>query len=291
MLRRLMWLPAAASLTMPAGAAAQCPPGQACPPETPRWVGDFAALSANVFLGGITAGVARHLDGGSFRDGFVDGLTGGAAVWAGKRVAAGRFDGAGLLGREIGAAGVSMVRNAGFGRSLFHTLVLPLGPLQVEWTTTTNALNARVDPIALGWIAYGVAENELHFDFGGTLSAGAPVFRTRDRILRFGDEGVHAAGVTSAGVIIVADVPGYGDAFTRRALAHERVHVLQQDHIAEWWVLPLTRNLLERVPFARHASPHVAVNLSTELLRGLGHLFSAHAERPWELEATFLARE
>lgn len=287
---RSAWLLVLASLVVPAGAAAQCPPGEACPGETPRWVGDFAALSANVFLGGITAGVARRLDGGSFRDGFIDGLAGGAAVWAGKRVAAERFDGAGLLGRQVNAVGVSMVRNAGFGRPLLHTLTLPIGPVGLEWATGDHTFHARVDPIALGWLAYGVAERELHFDFGESVSAGTPIFRTRDRILRFGDEGVHAAGVTSAGVILVADVPGYGDEFTRRALAHERVHVLQQDHIAEWWVLPLTRAVLERVPVARDASPYVAVNLSTELLRGLGHLFSAHGERPWELEATFLAR-
>lgn len=280
-----------AQLLIGAPAAAQCViSAEECRPEAPRWVGEFASLSANALLGGLTSGAMRALGGGSFREGFLSGLPGGAAVYAGKRLAAERFDGAGLLGRQLGSAGTAMVVNAGAARPLLDRVVLRAGPLLVDVAPGRGPPGLRIDPVALGWIVYGVAEPHLDLDWSRSLSAGAPVFRTDGTVIRLGDEDAHAAGVTSAGVIFIADVPAYGDRVFERSLAHERVHVVQQDFFAGAWTGPLADRLLARVVPARALTSHVHVNLSTELMRGFGRLIPEHRDRPWEIEAIFFGR-
>jgi hypothetical protein len=277
------------------GVAAQCLPGpmgeDRCPLDAPGWVGHFTTLSANALLGGFTAGVAQHARGGSFTRGFAHGLLGGGVVSAGKWAAAQRFSGAGLAGRQIAAVGISMTRNAALGAPLLDELILPVGParLYVRGSAGRPRVRVRIDAFATGWLIYGIAERELHFDAGGSVSAGAPVFRTRGTILRLGDD-AHAVGLTNAGVVFLADVPAYGGRFTRRALAHERVHVLQSDQLFALWTDPAEDWLLRRLPGGALLSAHVDVGVSTELLKLLGRLFPEHGDRPWELEATFLAR-
>jgi hypothetical protein len=286
-------LAGAAVAAAAAPAAAQCPGATSvadvCPLDPQRWVGEFTALGANALLGGVTAGVTRALGGGAFRDGFMRGLVGGTAVYAGKRVATERFAGAGLLGRQVAAAGVGLVRAAGSGEPALARVPVPIGPLWLDVRPAERRLTARLDVAALGWIVYGVLEPELHFAAGRSVSSGAAVFRTRDRVLLYGDS-AHAAGVTNAGVVFVADVPAYGDAFLERALAHERVHVIQQDFLSLLWTDPLARRVVRDVCPASRVLRSIDVNLSTELMRGVGRFFKRHEDRPWELEAIFLAR-
>lgn len=270
---------------------AQCGPGpEPCRPDAPRWVGEFASLSANALLGGLTAGLSLHLHGGSFGDGFLKGLVGGSGVYAGKRIAAERFDGAGLLGRQVAAAGTSIVGNAGRGAGLFDRLSLPVGPVWLDFDGGPWPSGARIDGIALGWILYAAVEPELRFDLGRSLSAGTPVFHTNGTVLSFGDGAAHAAGVTQAGVILLADVPPYGDAFLERSFAHERIHVLQQDFMGAAWTDPLARLALDRAGAPPIVGGVLRFNLSTELLRGLGRLIPEHEDRPWEIESIFFAR-
>jgi hypothetical protein len=279
----------------PAAASAQCDAGSAsgdvlCVFRSPRWAGEFASFSANGLLGGLTAGVAHRLKGGAFADGFVRGLLGGAITYAGKRIAAERFDGAGLIGRELAAAGASAVRNAGEGRPLFRRFLLPLGPVWLEIDRSApNPVRARVDVAAVGWLAYGIAEPELELDAGASLSNGTFTFRTAGTLLDFGD-GEPAAGVTNAGIIFLADVPAYGAAFARRAAAHERVHGLQEDQIAILWTDPAVRAAAARIGLPAAPQRYLVYNLSAELFGLLGGLVPRHRDRPWELESTFFAR-
>lgn len=90
-------------------------------------------------LGGLTAGIVQRLRGGSFSDGFARGAVGGAVAYAGRRIAAERFDGAGLLGRQVGAVGASVVRNASERRPSLERLFFPAGPLHVYWAGATTA--------------------------------------------------------------------------------------------------------------------------------------------------------
>ena len=258
--------------------------------DAPRWVGEFASLSANGLLGALTGGLSRHLGGGSFRDGFVDGAIGGSIVYAGKRTAAESFAGAGLIGRSMAAVGSSSVRNASRGVPLFSHLTLPLGPLWVEFDTSTREVNARLDPVALGWMAYGISEPELDLDWGGTFSDGTPVFKTHNKVLKLGGDTIHVAGVTNAGIVYSADVPAYGTGHARRHRAHEQVHVIQEDQLAIMWTDPLGRWAMGRAARLRRLRSGLAVNLSTEILRLLAHAVPEHGDRPWEVESVFFAR-
>ena len=157
--------------------------------------------------------------GGSFRDGFVRGALAGGIVYAGKRVASESFSGAGLLGRGIGAVGASAVRNVSAATPSFSRLSLPIGPLWLDLDTTTREIGARIDPAALVWTAYAIAESELEIDWGETLSSGTPVFLTNNRSLRLAGDTIHSAGVTNAGIVFLADVPAFGPAHARRQAA------------------------------------------------------------------------
>jgi hypothetical protein len=283
----------AALLFGPSLASAQCSEGTTsgdviCVFRSPRWAGEFAALSANGLLGGLTAGVTQRMRGGSFQDGFMRGLLGGAVSWAGKRVAAARFDGAGLIGREVSAAGASLVRNAGDARPFLDRLYLPVGPVWLE-VGSGRSVRARLDVAAAAWTLYAVAEPELELDADASWSSGAFVFRTHGKLLRLqGDD--DAAGTANAGVIFLADVPAYGSAFAERAMAHERIHVLQEDQLAIQWTDPALRWTADRVGLPAASNRFLLYNVSAELLRLLGGIIPSYRDRPWELEAAFFAR-
>lgn len=118
---------------VPGPAAAQFPQGshESQRFATTTWVDDLNFLSANALLGGITAGIVSHLRHGSFSTGFTRGALGGAVAYGGKRTAAAGFAGAGFLGRQLGAVGGSITRNAALDIGLLDTLILPVGPLRI----------------------------------------------------------------------------------------------------------------------------------------------------------------
>ncbi|MCI0434241.1 MAG: hypothetical protein L0271_11485 [Gemmatimonadetes bacterium] len=285
---------------VPSRSAAQCLSGSVadqgsapCTFRAARWSGEVASLGANALLGALSAGLHQRFRGGSFAEGFTRGALGGALMYAGKRISLERFAGAGLAGREINAIGASAARNAGLGVPVFSRLTLPFGPLWLELERTSAAgtrLGARVDPIAVGWFVYGIVEDELRLDAGDSFSAGTPVFRTDGKLLKLDDDSAHAGGLTSAGVVFLADVPAFEPEYGPRSLRHERVHVLQEDAIAILWTDPVAGWALRRSGALTALAPRIAVNLSTELFGLLGPLFARHEDRPWELEAIFLAR-
>jgi hypothetical protein len=285
---------------MPATGQGFCPPGHPglgevpCPLDPPRWTGDLAVLGANAILGGVTAGIAQRHSGGSFRDGFTRGFLGGAVIYAGKRVASERFAAAGLIGREVAAVGGSMVDNAAAGRGTFERLVLPvwIGRVYIDRPPGGGRVQVapRLDLMATFWTVHGLVEDELRFDARRTLSAGAPVFMTDNRLIVLaGDEG-HASGVTAAGVLYLSDVPAFGEFRGPRLFAHERIHALQMDQIFLTWLRPVEQALIGRIPGGDRVLQYVDVNLSTELLLAMSLVFPEHRDRPWELEAFYLAR-
>jgi hypothetical protein len=287
------------ALLLPAPAAAHCPPGQPglgehpCPLDAPRWTGNLAVLGANGILGGVTAGIARRVSGGSFRDGFTRGFLGGTLIYGGKRIAAERFPGAGLVGREVAAVGASVVDNAAAGRGTFERIVLPvwIGRLYIEPGAggAGRRITPRLDLMATLWTMQGLAADELSLDVGGTVSGGTPVFRTYNRLIDLGGAG-RASGITAGGVIFLSDVPAYGEFWYPRVFAHERVHALQMDQLFMQWTRPVERAAVSAIPGGARLLRYVDLNLSTELLRLLTVPFPEHRDRPWELEAMFLAR-
>jgi hypothetical protein len=280
-----------------AAASAQClppllPPDaqQPCTERYPDWTGEMAALGANALLGGLSGGVMHKLHGGSFGTGFLRGMAGGAVIYGGKRIAVERFGGAGLVGRQVAAVGGSMVRNAGEGRGIVERVMLPVGPAWLYVQGSAPRVRLRVDAFALGWFLYALQESELELDAGRSLSAGTPVFTTRNRIITADGDSVHAGGAVKPGNIMLADVPAFGREFARRTFEHERVHALQLDQIFLTVTGPAESELMSRTPGLRKLERYVVINLSGQLLELLGGWIPEHLDRPWETEAIFFSR-
>jgi hypothetical protein len=204
-------------------------------PEEQRWADagwsqDLAFAAANALLAGVVTGVFRALsDDGSFGEGFRLGAAGGAITYAGKRVAAQRFGGAGLLGRQVASVGGSVTANARDGRGAFDRLILQLGLGRLYWDRIESDLSFRPDVITLYYTAAGLADDRIAFDWSRSLSSGTPVFLTREGASTLND---NAAGRAFGGVVLVdvnAELP------VAHIAAHERVHVIQYDqHLALW---------------------------------------------------------
>lgn len=247
--------------------------------------GELATLGINAALGGLSAGVLQQLRGGSFGRGFVAGAAGGAVAFAGKRLAVERFDGAGLLGRELHAVGASMVANAGEGRGALSRVALPLGPVRLHVGAGTRPA-LKLDLAAGVALAYGLAQADTRLDWGHTLSGGAPVFYTTPRRVGYEPTGQHSAGV----IWVEADEVEWRARGNRvgTALAHERVHVLQHDFALAVVSTPLQRELAARVPRGERVGRHLELGLHFPIWRGLNEVVG-YERRPWEREAFFLS--
>ncbi|HSM61279.1 MAG TPA: hypothetical protein VK849_10800 [Longimicrobiales bacterium] len=247
------------------------------------WVDDLNFLAANALLGGLTAGISSRLRGGSFSEAFARGALGGGVTYLGKRTAAARFDGAGLLGREVGAVGASIVRNAGLGIPVLDTLVLPLGPLRAFVPTGEPArARVRVDANDVAWLVSALAHDRLTLDWGESASAGAPVFRASGWLRARGDT---ASGQHSAGLVLVSDLPPVE---VDDVLAHERAHLLQTDFFEIAVAYPLEDALgrwmgLDESPVLRAIVPGVAYYPVLAPFYGM-----KRSRSPLEVEADFL---
>jgi hypothetical protein len=220
---------------------------QSGPWEPTGTFGDVAYLSLNSVVAGLSAGVVSAIGGHDFADAFLQGAIGGAVIYGGKRVAAARFDGAGFVGRQVSAVGVSVVRNAAEGKGMWGRLALPVGPVWIYLKPRESLRpHLRVNMVDAVVLGYSIVRPELEIDWSQTLSAGAPVFVAANRGIVNGSRQV--GGVTSAGVIYVDGLEGVRRLSREEILAHERVHVLQHDFIAQVLSAPLEGWLVGRLP-------------------------------------------
>lgn len=268
-------------------------------PAAPGWTTQVATLGANSLLSGVSAGLMQHLRGGSFQDGFTRGAMGGALIYTGKRIAVERFDGAGFIGREVGAVGASVVRNAADGIGSFERVVLPVGPVRLYVSTTDRfRVQPRIDVSAAAWLTYAVLEPELKLHWGDSFSAGTPVFRTENKMIVQGasnpdetnDSRFQALGVAPSGLIFRSYIPAYGNKVLDRTFAHERVHVLQSDQIFLTLTDPGEDWLLNKSGATRAFGKVFDLNLSLHAMALVRPLFSEYRSRPWEVEASYLTR-
>lgn len=263
--------------------------GEAAAP--PGWAGDLAFSAGNAALGGLTAGLTRVVRGGGFWPAFRDGALGGLVAYGGRRLAAEELDGAGLLGREVGAVGASMIRNAADGTGAFQRIVLPLGPLRLHLEARgprqlPASARIRADLPTLLATAYLALRGDTELDAGASLSSGAPVFTST---VRWADG--YWAGTQAAGAIWLRGNPAdpSPDAARDAVLAHERVHVLQYDVGLLLLSEPAERWLASRSRLA--AWLHGRADLGLHLAPwGLANLLVPYDRRPWEQEAWFLSR-
>lgn len=270
-------------LVLALGLAALARPAHAQSGENPGWTGEFAVFSGNVLLGGIAAGVAQKARGGSFSDGFTRGAGAGAGVYAGKRIAAARWPGAGLVGRQVASVGSSAVYNAGQGRPSFEQVALPLGPVRfyVRPRGGGPRVHARVDAVALANLAYAATRPELEWDAGRTLSSGGAVFRAPRHTFRANGEGAHGLSLSGA-VLLGAAVRTVDD---DGLFSHERVHTLQADQLFLAIGRPLQDWVAGRSTAARRISRWVDLDFALPLQELITLGLEEHDHRPWELES------
>lgn len=271
------------ALCWPAPAAAQC---AACDEHHPRGRGEAVSLGVNALLGGVTAGARAWARGGSVRGGFVRGAAGGALVYAGKRVAAETFGGAGAVGRPLAAVGSSVVYNAGAGRGMLSRVMLPVGPLHLYLEPRGRApVRVKLDAAAVIAAAYAATRPGSRLDARESLASAAMVFR-RGGAVR-GLQGEHAAGVLT---VVQPDFFVELDTLQlRRITAHERVHALQYDQGFLLWGEPLEAWAAERSRAVRAIHRYVDFGVNVPVQYAVGTVLP-YASRPWEREAYFLSR-
>ena len=271
------------STAIPANAAAQvgCASMLECPGQRPTMgpAQDLQILAANALLGGVSAAAVRLARGEPVWRAFWVGAAGGGVAYAGKRIAVQRFDGAGLLGREVASVGGSMVRNVAAGRGAFDEVALPIGPIRL-YVSRDGGITPRIDLATVATAASFILAHEGRLDAGASLSSGALVFRSSSPAM---------PGLSSAGAMLVwSELPPEEGP---RLLAHERVHVLQYDQTflsvgdaAERWVLDRAR-----VPGGLMRYIDVG-GLVVGARAGLSMALD-YSLRPWEHEAYYLAEQ
>jgi hypothetical protein len=241
-------------------------------------------LAANGALGGAAAAVRATIAGRDPVRAFVRGAGGGLIVGAGRQVASSRFDGAGLLGRQLSASGISVIRGATEDTAAW---LVPVGPLKL-WIVprSEDRLRARLNLTEVTATLYYVARRDARLDGRASLSAGAPVFRIPERTFATADG--EAVGRMDAGIILLGAAESPYRVSRDEPLAHEAVHILQLDFGTEVLTAPVETWALQRIVGRRAAAMVDAGILSPLILGGLNSI-TAYGDRPWEHEASKLS--
>lgn len=202
------------------------------------WGDEVRYAAANALLGGVIAGLFQAFsDDGSFVEGFGVGAVGGIVTYGGKQVAARRFAGAGLLGRQIASLGGSVTANARDGMEPLDRVTIQLGLGRLYWDRTRSSVVFRPDVATLYYTAAAAARSGVGLDWSHTLSAGTPVFHTEPNVAALDD---NSAGRAFGGVVLIdANATLHLDDIA----AHERIHVLQYDQQFALWGEAVERKL------------------------------------------------
>jgi hypothetical protein len=269
--------------------APSCPLGRGSTPPGASTGAQVETAAINAALGGLSAGGLRVLRGGSLRQGLESGIAGaagGALVYAGKRVAVRRWDGAGFVGREVAAVGSSVVWNAAAGRGVVDRLVLPIGPVRLYLERDEGfRVTPKLDLSST--VAIAVASMHGGIDWERSVSAGAPVFHRSEPYARARVRGQHAAGV-----ITYRDSLGRSDPLESRleTFAHEQVHVIQRDQSFLFWSEPAEEALLGSTRAGRALGRYLDVGFDVAA-SALVKQVVGYELRPWEREAHLLSGE
>ena len=243
-----------------------------------------AHLAVNGALGGFSAAMFALARGKNPWRAALMGFGGGVVMGAGKQVAGQRFDGAGLMGRQLAAFGTSVVRSASEDTMV---VILPVGPMTFEVRpSATDRVRPRVNLVGSMTLLYYVIRADTRLDMHATVSAGAPVFRfptetvsTRDGII---------FGRMDFGTIVLGRTPVVQDRQRRMTLPHEAIHVLQYDFLEQALSLPPERAILRKLGASEGFLRHVDLGAISVLLAGVLQMHMDYDDRPWERESVLL---
>jgi hypothetical protein len=247
-----------------------------------RIQGHAVSAGLNALIAGLTAAGIAVAGKRPIGEAFLGGTAGGLIGYGGKVVAAERWTGAGLVGRQIGGLGGSFVANASEGEPLFQRVTLPVGPVffRIDPGDPTR-VHARLDLPALAHVLYGVLHPAMQIEWNSTLSSGLPVFS--DREARSG----HGRYVLGAIVLHRPPESDLGPAHYSRVLRHERVHALQHDFSSIVIGERFDRFVLSHVPGADRITGVGHLRLDFLVWGSLAIALPTDAQ-PWEREAYFL---
>jgi hypothetical protein len=243
-----------------------------------------AHLAVNGALGGFSAAMFALARGKNPWRAALMGFAGGVAMGAGKQVAGKRFDGAGLIGRQVASLGTSFVRSASEDTMV---VILPVGPMTFEIRpSAVDRVRPRVNLVATTAMLYYVLRADTRIDLRATASAGAPVFRfptetvsTRDGII---------FGRMDFGTIVLGRQPSFLDAQRRMTLPHESIHIVQYDFLEQALSLPPERAILRKLGVGEGFLRHVDIGAISVVLAGVLQMHMDYEDRPWEREAVIL---
>lgn len=243
-----------------------------------------AHLAVNGALGGFSAAMFALARGKNPWRAVLKGFGGGVVMGAGKQVAGQRFDGSGLIGRQLASLGTSVVRSASEDTTV---VILPVGPMTFEIRpSAVDRVRPRVNLVAATTLLYYVIRDDTRVDLGATFSAGAPVFRfptetvsTRDGII---------FGRMDFGTIVLGATPTILDTQRRMTLPHESIHIVQYDFLEQALSLPPERGILRTLGVGEGFLRHVDVGVISVLLAGVLQMHMDYEDRPWEREAVIL---
>ena len=240
-------------------------------------------LLANGAIGGTVAGVRALIAGKREWRALLAGFGGGVMTGVGKQIAASRFSGAGLVGRQVGAVGTSLIYSATADTAV---LFAPIGPATLELRPrSANRVRLRLNAAQVVMLVHATGQGRTYLDGDATLWAGTPVFRRPRTTMPVSD---NTNGYATPGAIFLArDELRPGD-MRRTVLPHEMVHVLQWDALNYLAALPVERAVVERLPGGRWLSRHVDIGLLGPLaVYTIAHHIS-YVHQPWEREAYLL---
>ncbi len=243
-----------------------------------------AHLAINGALGGFSSAMFALARGKNPWRAALVGFGGGVALGVGKQVAGKRFDGAGLLGRQLASVGTSFVRSASEDTMV---VIVPVGPMTFEIRpSAVDRVRPRVNLVATTALLYYVIRDDTRIDVGATFSAGAPVFRfptetvsTRDGII---------FGRMDFGTIVLGAQPSILDAQRRMTLPHESIHIVQYDFLEQALSLPPERAILRKLGVGEGFLRHVDLGVISLMLAGVLQMHMDYDDRPWEREAVIL---
>lgn len=243
-----------------------------------------AHLAVNGALGGFSAAMFALARGKNPWRAALKGFGGGVVMGAGKQVAGKRFDGSGLIGRQLASLGTSVVRSASEDTMV---VILPVGPMTFEIRpSAVDRVRPRVNLVAATTLLYYVIRADTRVDLGATFSAGAPVFRfptetvfTRDGII---------FGRMDFGTIVLGATPTILDAQRRMTLPHESIHIVQYDFLEQALSLPPERAILRKLGVGEGFLRHVDIGAISVMLAGVLQMHMDYEDRPWEREAVIL---
>jgi hypothetical protein len=236
-------------------------------------------LGINAAIGLATASVWSLARGHGFKEAIWRGLIGGMTIGVARQVAASPFNGSGLIGREMSAAGISVITSAG---SEHTTLAFPIGPVELQ-LVDGRVFDWRVNATYAAAAIINSVSRTTQIDSKLSLYSGTFVFRD-DRETLHTSNG-EARGSEFFGGIKLAKSAFNGSGGTPNVLFHENVHVLQDDYLALAVANPIERLILDRSAIGRRITRHIDVGLLSLGFNGLANGIVPYSARPWEREA------